>query len=126
VSFHTWSSKIDVVFPTQGMSMTYKNVFTPTGGNVGQIFWTRIRGNSDSADLKGADVQGHTVVRIEVRDKLREGKIEVWRGDLGREVLEQVVVSAVAELEDHRRKVESQNVNPGIIAAGVVTGFTGS
>jgi len=59
-----------------------------------------------------------------LKDKLKTGKIEIWRNGLDRDVLEQVVVSAVAEIEDWRRKCESANApNPGIYAAGAVAGF---
>ena len=90
-------------------------------GSLGCLFWKLTHGNGKEANIKCEDRTGATVVTIILHDRLRNGKIEIWRRDLERDLLEQIVVSGVAEIEDYRRKVESSNtVNPGILAGTIV------
>lgn len=107
------------------MRITYKDnleLVGTAGSQLGRLFWTLSQGDGNQADIKCADRTGATVVTIVLRDRLSRGKVEVWRHGLPQEVLEQVIVSAVAEMEDWRRKVESSNagVNPGILAGTIV------
>jgi len=55
-----------------------------------------------------------------LRDKLQNGRVEMWRRDLSKQQFDEVVVSAVAEIEDLRRKVQDQQPNYGIIAGTAV------
>ncbi|KAJ9613064.1 hypothetical protein H2200_003005 [Cladophialophora chaetospira] len=119
--WHTWSDKIDLVFPSQGRQITYKDNVELPAGSLGRIFWTMSHGNAKEANVRCADRTGATIVTIVLHDKLRSGKIEFWRSGLEKDVFEQLVVNAVAEIEDLRRKMESANtVNPGIYAGAAV------
>ncbi|OQU94429.1 hypothetical protein CLAIMM_00787 [Cladophialophora immunda] len=123
VNWHTWSGKIDLAFPATGAQITYKDSFEPAGprsASLGRLFWTVTHGSDTQADLRCADRAGATVCTVVLRDKLRSGRVEIWRPGLDGDLFDQVVVSAVAEIEDWKRKVESRNSNPGIIAGGVV------
>lgn len=123
MSWHTWSSKIDLAFLQTGVRFTYKDnleLVGSAGSQLGRLFWTLTQGDGDKADIKCADRTGATVVTIVLFDSLSRGKVEIWRQGLPQEVLEQIVVSAVAEMEDWRRKVENSKApNPGVLAAGL-------
>ncbi|KIY01329.1 uncharacterized protein Z520_02881 [Fonsecaea multimorphosa CBS 102226] len=126
-AWHTWSSKIDLNFSTTGAQITYKDNFEPAGpggsATLGRLFWTITNGNDKQANLKCADRTGAAVCTVVLHDKLRSGKIEIWRQGLEKDIFEQLVVSAVAEIEDWRRKMESKNnqpaINAGIVAAAL-------
>jgi DNA-binding protein YbaB len=121
VQWHTWSDKIDLVFTSQARQITYKDNLELPSGSLGRLFWSLTQGNAKQADIKCADRTGATIVTVVLQDKLRSGKIEIWRSGLDKDVFEQIVVNAIAEIEDWRRKTESQNsVNPGILAGAIV------
>ncbi|KIW98121.1 uncharacterized protein Z519_01705 [Cladophialophora bantiana CBS 173.52] len=132
VNWHTWSGKIDLTFSATSRQITYKNSFEPTGGSaggtgaaatttsLGRLFWTVTRGDEKQADLKCTDRTGAVVCTVVLYGKLRSGKIETWRQGLDKELFEQVVVSAVVEVENWKRKIDGRNSsNPGVIADGV-------
>ena len=48
---------------------------------------------------------------------METGRIEIWRSDLTRQQFDEIVVSAIAEIEDLRRKMEDPGVNYGVIGA---------
>jgi hypothetical protein len=124
VRFHTWSSKIDLSFPSQnGRQITYKDNLEPIASspasNVGRLSWQLVQGTAKQADIKCVDAAGNTVVTINVHDGLSTGKVEIWRLGLEKDVLEQIIVSGMAEIEDWRKKCENagiQAAQPGILA----------
>ncbi|KAK4937039.1 hypothetical protein LTR10_022225 [Elasticomyces elasticus] len=112
--WHTWSGKIDLTF-TSGNTITYKDNFESS--TLGRLFWTMTQGNKKQADIKCADRTGQAVCTVVLRDKLETGRIEIWRHDLSRQEFDEIVVSAIAEIEDLRRKMEDSGVNYGVIGA---------
>ncbi|OAP57425.1 hypothetical protein AYL99_08163 [Fonsecaea erecta] len=131
VNWHTWSSKIDLAFSSTGAQITYKDSFEPVGSSaaaatttLGRLFWTLTHGTDKQADLKCADRTGATVCTVVLHDKLRSGRIEIWRPGLDKDLFDQVVVSALAEIEDWRRKVESQKTNNPAVMAGTMAAIT--
>ncbi|KAI1611014.1 hypothetical protein EDD36DRAFT_309922 [Exophiala viscosa] len=112
--WHTWSGKIDLTF-TNGNAITYKDNFESS--TLGRLFWTMTQGNKNQADIKCADRTGQAVCTVVLRDELGSGRIEVWRSDLSRQQFDEIVVSAIAEIEDLGRKMEDSGVNYGVIGA---------
>ncbi|KAI1624748.1 hypothetical protein EDD37DRAFT_357596 [Exophiala viscosa] len=112
--WHTWSGKIDLTF-TNGNAITYKDNFESS--TLGRLFWTMTQGNKNQADIKCADRTGQAVCTVVLRDELGSGRIEAWRSDLSRQQFDEIVVSAIAEIEDLGRKMEDSGVNYGVIGA---------
>jgi hypothetical protein len=113
VNFHTCPDKIDLNFSSTGTQMTYKDHFEPSGSSLGRLDW-KGHGSLKQADLRAVDRAGASVCTVSATDHLKVGRIEIWRWDVEKHVFEQIVVSAVAELEDWRRKKEQQAFNPSL------------
>jgi hypothetical protein len=57
-----------------------------------------------------------------LHDGLREGKIEFWRHDLGRAAFEQLLVSAVGEIEDWKQQCTDKKAFNQSYMNGIVIG----
>lgn len=96
--------------------LTYKDNFESS--TLGRLFWTLTQGDKNQADLKCADRAGQAICTVILRDKLENGRIEIWRPDINKQQVDEIVVSAIAEIEDLRRKMEdSGKLNYGQIGA---------
>ncbi len=107
VDWHTWSGKIDLSFATTGSVVTYRDRFEST--TLGRLFWTLTHSDKTGADIRCADRAGQTVCTIVLKDNLRNGRVEMWRRDLSKQQFDEIIVSAIAEIEDLRRKVQDNN-----------------
>lgn len=118
MAWHTWSSKIDLVFTATGAQITYQDSFE-SHTSLGRLSWALTHQARGVAELRCTDRAGRTVCSVSMQDKLRSGRLEVWSPGLSAEQVDEVVVSALAEVEDWRRKVENKEAQPGIMG-GIV------
>ncbi|KIX08428.1 uncharacterized protein Z518_03084 [Rhinocladiella mackenziei CBS 650.93] len=113
INWHTWSGKIDMSFTT-GNTITYKDNFESS--TLGRLFWVISRGDRKQANIRCSDRAEQTICTVVLTDKLESGRVEIWRSNLSKQQFDEVIVSAIAEIEDFRRKVQDQGPNPGVVA----------
>lgn len=119
--FHTWASKIDL--DVNGQMLTYKDEFDSITG-LGRVYW-KYQSKKSKGNLKLENRSGQVIATFMFNGwKENEvGKVEIWRPGLSPAQTDEVVVSAVAEIESMKR--DNEQVNPGIIAGGVAVAAGG-
>lgn len=117
IKWHTWSGKIDISIASCGSMVTYRDDFESQTGQ-GRLIWTIQTEQRDGATLKLADRADFTIATVVLIDNHERARIEIWRQGMTQQSLDEVLVSAVAEIEDYRKKVNS-GPSAGVIAGGM-------
>ncbi|KAJ9605420.1 hypothetical protein H2200_010077 [Cladophialophora chaetospira] len=120
IKWHTWSGKIDISIASCGAMITYRDDFESQTGQ-GRLIWMIQTEQRDGATLKLADRADYTVATVVLTDNSEQARIEIWRQGMTQQSLDEVVVSAIAEIEDYRKKLNS-GASGGVIAGGMSSG----
>lgn len=113
VNYHTWSSKIDL--EVNGRAITYKDDFDSNEG-LGRLYWKYV-GKKKEGNLRCEDRSGQIVAGFTFSgwDQSEVGRVEIWRPGLSQAQMDEVVSSAVAEIEGMRREMADSGVNAGVV-----------
>ena len=97
--------------------ITYRDDFESQTGQ-GRLIWTIQTEERGSAILKLADRAAFTIATVILTDDFEQARIEIWRQGMTQQSLDEVLVSAIAEIEDYRKKINS-GPSSGAIAGGM-------
>ncbi|KAK5274551.1 hypothetical protein LTR96_001152 [Exophiala xenobiotica] len=119
VVFHTFSSKINLIFSLDRI-VSYKRKFESC--TLGRLEWAVDHAKRKKASIRCLDQAGKPVCTFEVTNKFKNGRLQIWKEDLSWEQFDELVVSGIAEVEMLRRKLDTatgvMNGVPGAVAAG--------
>ncbi|KAL6249399.1 hypothetical protein RBB50_003252 [Rhinocladiella similis] len=105
VNFHSFSSKINLVF-SKDRIITYKAHFPTT--NIKTYQWTVRDGpKRRKAGIECFDQLKRRVCTVSLRHCFTSGSIEIWKEDLGWDEFDEMIVSAIAQIEWLKRRLET-------------------
>ncbi|KAJ9643755.1 hypothetical protein H2204_001900 [Knufia peltigerae] len=104
VNFHSFSSKINLVFSEDRIT-TYKAHFPTT--NIRAFQWTVKEGPKRSkAGIECFDQLKRPVCTISLTQNLTSGSLEVWKEVMEWDEFDRMIVSAIAQIEWLKRRLE--------------------
>jgi hypothetical protein len=109
--YHSFSSKIDIVI--DGRTFTLKGDFESAHG-AGRLFW-KLEGSPRTGILRLDDRKGECVCTFGLKHD-KERNIEIWKQGLSQGLIDEIVVTLLAQYESVRRQLADNN-NAGLYGA---------
>lgn len=127
IDWHTLSQKVKMKFPSRDVEISYRalNGHFDAHGGLGRVEWKAtgmdLKSGSASWRLTEGDSHGRLLSTIVLHPPGDTATIDIARLDLPWDAFEEVLVSSVAQIEDHRRLLRNARKSALGVAAVVAT-----
>ncbi|KAH6645627.1 hypothetical protein BKA67DRAFT_585880 [Truncatella angustata] len=103
--WHSLSQKVKMKFPSRNVEISYRalNGHFDAHGDIGRVEWKATGMDGYKASWRLSEADGKLLSIVELHSSGKTGTIEIQRTDLPWEAFEEVLVSSLAQIEDHRR-----------------------
>ncbi|KAL7626134.1 hypothetical protein AAE478_002904 [Parahypoxylon ruwenzoriense] len=131
IDWHSLSQKVKMKFPSRDVEISYRalNGHFDAHGGLGRVDWKATGMDWYRASWRLSDAEGGLLSVVELHASGQTGSIEILRPDLPWEAFEEVLVSSLAQIEDHRRLLRNARKSAigavvsasGLAAAGAMS-----
>lgn len=123
IDWHSLTQKVKMKFPSRDVEISYRalNGHFDAHGGLGRVEWKATGMNKHHATWQLSEGQGNLLALVELQLSGPTGTIEILRLDLPWEAFEEVLVSCLAQIEDHRRLLRNARKSAISAVAGAVT-----